>query len=281
MTTSFKTYVCIAGVFLGTLLRPHSHAQVTTTAEPAEQATAEKPAEDGLLEGFTANLNTMFYSKYVWRGLELSKDSLVIFPSLTFGYKGFAVNSWFDVDTDFNNPPPGRSSKAKLQEIDWTLTYSNKIDPWKLNYTFGYILYLTKGFFGDTHTKNAELFTTLGLDVLLKPTLSVYSEIMTGTSWYSSFALSHGFKVYKDWSLDVGGWVSYLYNREENCSTFHDGNLWAGLKVPLSKQISITPKVQYSFPLSSDAKDRIKANSFNGRDSQFVYGGIVVDMNVP
>jgi hypothetical protein len=168
-----------------------------------------------------------------------------------------------------------------LQEIDWTVTYSNKIDPLKLNYTVGYIYYHTRGFYGDTNTDNAEVFTSLGLDILLKPTLSVYGEVITGTAWYSSLALSHAFNIHKDWSLEVGGWISYLYNREEGFSDLHDGNLWAGLKIPLYKSLSVTPKVQHSFPLSSDAKDRIQASSFNGRDSQFVYGGLVFDVSVP
>jgi hypothetical protein len=272
MVAFFRRYVCAAGVFLAVFLGPTSYAQVSTT---------EKAAEDALPEGFTANLNTTFYSKYVWRGLELSKDSLVIFPTFTIGYKGLALNVWFDIDTEYNNPAPGKSSKANLQEIDWTVTYSNKIDPLKLNYTVGYIYYHTRGFYGDTNTDNAEVFTSLGLDILLKPTLSVYGEVITGTAWYSSLALSHAFNIHKDWSLEVGGWISYLYNREEGFSDLHDGNLWAGLKIPLYKSLSVTPKVQYSFPLSSDAKDRIQASSFNGRDSQFVYGGLVFDVSVP
>ena len=51
---------------------------------------------------------------------------------------------------------------------------------------------------------------TLGLDVLLKPTFSVYQEIELGQAWYFNLGLSHSFAVYKDWSLDLAGTVSYL-----------------------------------------------------------------------
>jgi hypothetical protein len=255
-----------------------SYAQDTKPEKPIDQATIDKPAERVIPEGLTANLNTSFYSKYVWRGLELSKDSLVIFPSATIGYKGFALNVWVDLDTNFDNPPPGETSKANLQETDLTLTYTNNIKPLKMDYTLGWIYYDTDGFYGDTPTSNQEVFVTLAFDVLLKPTLSVYTEIETGEAWYVSLALAHSFKIYKDWSLDVGGWVSYLDNKAEDFSALHDGNLWTGLAIPLSSYFSVTPKIQYSFPLSSDSDDRIEANSFNGKDSNFLYGGLIVDL---
>jgi hypothetical protein len=188
------------------------------------------------------------------------------------------LNVWVDLDTNFDNPPPGNDSEAKLQETDLTMTYTNNFKPLKMDYTLGWIYYDTDGFYGDTPTSNQELFVTLAFDVLLKPTLSVYTEIQTGEAWYVSLALAHSFQIYKDWSLDVGGWVSYLDNKAEDFSALHDGNLWTGLTIPLNSYFSITPKIQYSFPLSSDARDRIEANSFNGKDANFLYGGLIVDL---
>ena len=60
-----------------------------TTAAMCEEADAP-----------TADFTLGLYSKYVWRGYELSKDSLVIQPSVTVGYKGFAFNLWGNLDTD-------------------------------------------------------------------------------------------------------------------------------------------------------------------------------------
>jgi hypothetical protein len=245
-------------------------------------ATAPEKAPPRVIpDDLTANLNTTFYSKYVWRGLELSRDSLVVFPSLTVGYKGFAANVWVDMDTRFGNPPPGDDKKLKLQETDLTLTYTNKIPKLKMDWTLGWIYYHTDGFNGDSNTSNQEFFGTLAFAIPLKPTLSVYREIETGEAWYTSLALSHSFALPNKWSLDVGGWVSYLYNKStEDFSAMHDGNIWAGLTIPVTSYFSIGPKVQYSFPLSSDARDRIKGSSFNGRDSSWVYGGIILDLKI-
>lgn len=279
MRKFFQCNVLFMSFVLMMFVGSFSYAQDAVPGTPNEQATQEKPATKTLPEGLTANLNTTFYSKYVWRGLELSKDSLVIFPSLTIGYKGFALNVWVDLDTNFDNPPPGEKSKANLQETDLTLTYTNKIKPLKMHYTLGWIYYDTDGFYGDTPTSNQEVFVTLAFDFPLKPTLSVYTEIETGTAWYVSLALAHSFKIYKDWSWDLGGWVSYLYNQStEDITAMHDGNIWMGLTIPVNSYFSIIPKIQYSFALSSDARDRIEANSFNGKDSNFLYGGLIFDL---
>lgn len=48
----------------------------------------------------TANLAVSALSKYVWRGFELSKDSIVLQPSATVAYKGFSANVWGNEDTN-------------------------------------------------------------------------------------------------------------------------------------------------------------------------------------
>jgi hypothetical protein len=241
-------------------------------------AHAETPAAPAgyklVPEDFTADLNVSFYSQYIWRGYELSRDSLVIFPQFTIGYKGFAATAWLDLDT--RHISGGNSDKEfKLWETDFILTYSNSYQPWKLNYTLGWIYYDTDPL------KNQELFVTLGLDTLLKPTFSVYDEIEIGQALYFQLGASHSFAVYKDWSLDLAGSISYLYDQSDtDYSNLHDGNISAGLKIPLTANISIKPNIQYSFPLSSDACRELKRGSVSGTNNNYVYGGIILDMAI-
>lgn len=278
--TSSKRAFGLALFIMGLMWGMLCYAEAAEAEKPAEQTAPPQAIERVMPEDLSANLSTAFYSKYVWRGLELSKDSLVIFPSVTVGYKGFAVNVWMDLDTRYGNPPPGEDKEFNLQETDLTLSYANRLEALQLDYTVGWTYYDTDGFYGDTSTSNQELFAILALDVPLKPTLSIYNEIETGQAWYTSLSLSQDFAVYKDWSLEVGGWVSYYYNKStEDFSALHDGNLWMGLTIPLDRHFSVTPMIHYSFPLSSEAQDRIEANSFNGRDDQFFYGGITFELN--
>ena len=265
--------------------KPAGQAEAAQPANPTGQAEAAKPAGKTIPEDLTADLNVSLYSQYIWRGLELSRDSFVIFPTLTVGYKGFSVNLWADLDTRFAGT---QNREFKLQETDVTVSYSNSYKPWKLNYTLGWILYDYQPVSGNPDgtikdTKNQELFVTLGLDVLLKPTFSVYNEIETGQAWYFNLGLSHSFAVYKDWSLDVGGWVSYLINNSSanpHFSNFHDGNIAVGLKIPLNSYLSVKPNIQYSFPLSGEADTEIRGASVSGHNSNFVYGGIILDFAI-
>ena len=284
LRTIFVSFLVLVVMGMGT----YSRAVYAAEEKPAEAA---PPAGYKLVpENLTADLNVSFYSQYIWRGYQLSKDSLVIFPQLTVGYKGFAVNLWADLDTNFGTGNEDRH--FKLQETDVTVSYSNSYKgclPWKLNYTLGWILYDYQPTAGNpdgtiTDTKNQEIFLTLGLDTLLKPTLSVYNEIETGQALYLQLGLSHSFAVYKDWSLDLGGWVSYMENHSTaHISNFHDGNISAGLKIPLNNYLSIKPNIQYSFALSGDAAQKIRDNSdglFHHRQDNFVYGGIILDLAI-
>ncbi len=290
MKTSLRKTILSFAIVLAMGMGTYAHAEYAATPEkPAAQAEAAKPAGKVIPEDLTADLNISMYSQYIWRGLELSRDSVVFFPTLTVGYKGFAVNLWADLDTNFGVGNEDRH--FKLQETDVTVSYSNSYKgclPWKLNYTLGWILYDYQPVAASdsriVDTKNQEVFLTLGLDTLLKPTFSVYNEIETGQAWYFNLGLSHSFAVYKDWSLDVGGWVSYLENHSTaHFSNFHDGNIAAGLKIPLNNYVSIKPNIQYSFPLSGDAAQRIRDNSdalFHHRQDNFVYGGIILDVAI-
>jgi hypothetical protein len=254
-------------------------AQQPAAGQPVPGKTSGKYVE--VPAGLTANMNVSAFSQYVWRGLELSKDSLVIFPSVTIGYKGFAFNLWADIDTHFNNPPPGNSGEFKMQETDMTVTYTGGISPLKTEYTFGWIYYDSDGFYGIRPTENQELFLTLAPELPLNPSFSVYGEVEAGTSWYFSLTLSHSFNVYRRWSLELSGSGGYLYNKEEAFSSLHDMNVSAGLKIPLSEHMSLTPKLQYSFPLNSTAARRIEANSFNQDHTRHLYGGIIFDYSIP
>jgi hypothetical protein len=283
MKSFCKTYVCVAAVSAGLVFGILSYAQGTPQQASEEHAIAANTASDvkQVPEGLAANLNVTGYSQYIWRGIELSKDSLVIFPSMTMEYKGVAVNLWADVDTNFGNPLPGESKNFRIQETDLAVTYSNSLKPLKTDYTFGWIFYDTDGFHGHRPTDNQELFLTLTPELPLKPTFSVYSEIQVATAWYFTLGLSHGFTVYKDWSLDIGGYGSYFYSKQEAYSSFNDGNISAGLIIPVNKHMSITPRLQYSFPLNSSASERLKSLSFNGDHDQFFYGGVIFDYNIP
>ncbi|MBW2597247.1 MAG: hypothetical protein JRC55_00940 [Deltaproteobacteria bacterium] len=208
-------------------------------------------------ESPSASADVAILSKYVWRGQELSRDSIVIQPSMTISYKGFSGNLWGNLDTD---------------------QYKND----------EYIYYALEGTDADTQ----EVFLSLGLDTFLSPSLTVYKDISEYPSWYFLLGISHAFEITEKVSLELSGSISYLlsddaddyYEVENGVPTdtefenFHDGVISASLPIAVTKYMTITPSLSYTFPLSSDASDEMEYRSFKGDDDNFVYGGVTLSM---
>jgi len=220
-----------------------------------------------------------FLSQYVWRGYGLSKDSLVIQPSITAGFKGFALNLWGNLDTD-NEAYNG----SKWNETDLTFSYGHSFGIVGLE--AGYIYYALDGL-----DDSKELYLSAGVDVILAPTLTVYREVRTLQGWYINLGLSHSFELPYDMSLDLAGIFAYYKSDNDNMvdyndnnmptsdrfSGFHDGTLAVNLAIPFYKYFTVTPSIAWTFPLSSSASNELAALSLDGR-SNHLLGGVTLSM---
>lgn len=254
----------------------------TSIAASSVWAEEEKP---------TADLSVSALSKYVWRGYELSKDSLVLQPSMTVGYKGFGFNLWGNLDTneheflteeaDGSTGPDANS--MSWNETDMTISYDTSCS--FADYGVGYIYYSVDGL-PDTQ----EVYVTATLKTLLSPSLTIYRDYDAVPGWYITAGVSHSVPVSGDLSLDLGARVGYYDIDDESTlaepddpsdaySGFHDGLLSASMTFPVGEYFSVTPEIYYSFPLSSDAEDVIEAGSANLKDSDFIYGGVTLSMS--
>ena len=246
------------------------------TISPAVAEEEEKP---------TADLSVSVLSAYIWRGQELSKDSVVIQPSMTVGYKGFSVNLWGNTDTDPYVDDGGNESN-NWNETDLTLSYGKSFGI--LGVGGGYVYYGLDGC-----DDSQELFLSLGLDTLLSPSLTVYKDIDSYPHWYFLLGISHSFTITEKVALELSASVSYLKSEDEDdypeisgsgvetgdeFEDFHDGVISASLPVPVGEYFTVTPTVSYTFPLSGNAGDEMEWRSKNGDDDSFVYGGVTVSM---
>lgn len=229
----------------------------------------------------TADLSVGVLSQYIWRGQELSKDSMVVQPSMTVAYKGFSANLWGNLDTD-PYTTDGTNSPNNWTETDLTMAYGWDMGP--MSFSVGYIYYAL-----DAAEDSQEFFASAAWNTLLTPTLTVYRDTDYYPGWYTTLGISHSFPVQGDITLDLGAQVSYLKvdeastvadpdNANDAYSNFHDGILSVGLTVPVNKYITITPKLSYTYALSNDAKDYMKAISKDGNDDDFFYGGVTMSM---
>jgi len=235
----------------------------------------------------TADLSVSALSKYVWRGYELSKDSIVLQPSMTIGYKGFGFNLWGNLDTDLHEElsydENGNDTIDNWTETDMTLSYDGSCN--YADYGVGYIYYAIDGF-----ENTQEIYVSATLKTLLSPSLTIYRDIDALPGWYVSLGISHSIAITEDLALDLGAKIGYYDIDDEDdmadpddpndaYSSFHDGLISASMTFPLGEYFSITPELYYSFPLTSDAEEVIEDASVNGKDSDFVYGGVTLSMS--
>ena len=235
----------------------------------------------------TANLAISALSKYVSRGFELSKDSIVLQPAVTVAYKGFSANIWGNEDTNVYVQGVDGGGSHNWTETDVTLAYDWTVGP--VGLTVGYIYYSVIG--PDTQ----EIYGRVALHTLLTPTLTVYRDYDHFAGWYATLGVSHIIPITEKISLNLGAQLGYLATDDassyakvnspsEAYTGFHDGLLTATIPITVNQYITVTPVLNYSFPLTSNARDLIKVNSqefFNygsGGQSDFIYGGITVSL---
>jgi hypothetical protein len=255
---------------------------VTVTRLLAEE---EKP---------TGDFTTAVFNQYIWRGYESTRNSIVIQPAMTIGYKGFSVNFWGNLDTKAY--AAGSKDYTGIgNETDLTLSYSKTLG--RVTVGGGYIYYSLTSLNKDAADRPdaQELFGTISLNTPLAPTLTVYKEIDHYRNWYFLLGISHAIELNKMVSLKLAASAGYLLSTDagtypkfdsnalpttDKFSNFHDGSVSASLPIKVSSLITITPTASYIFPLSGEAKDEMKGMGLQGatapaeRDSSFFVGGV-------
>jgi hypothetical protein len=259
-----------------------------TTVFGQEKKGAQGDAKDGVVvaeqkqpvkveeaaAGVTGTATLGVYNKYIFRGYELSRKSVVFQPALSASYGGFSMSWWGNIDSREHatqNFVPDRDKQRSFNETDLTLSYTYTKD--KLSLTGGWIYYGTK--YAD---ETQEVFGTIAYDVIGKPTLTIYRDFDRYPGTYFNFSLAHSIKVYKEVTLDLGASAGYMwgdsnywrtYERSTDdytgseYSAFHDGMVKAALTIPIAKKVTLVPLAQYWFPLSSKASRKIGTNSYN------------------
>jgi hypothetical protein len=279
-------------------------AETKVSPETAKAAVAEEKP--------TGDFTVAAMSQYMWRGYELSRNSIVVQPSATIGYKGFSANIWGNLDTKPYFSGTGSTSYASAwNETDLTLSYTKNLG--LFNIGAGYIYYGLAALNKDAPDRAdvQEIFATVSLNTILSPILTIYKEIDHYRNWYFLFGVSHTFEFNKMVSLKLAASASYLLSTyadaalfnagagyggypkfysnsqatDDKFSNFHDGNVTVSLPVKLTRYITITPTISYVFPISDDAKYEMKGSGIKGtataadRDSSFIYGGLTASFS--
>ena len=265
----------------------------TSWSEDQKTSVSEQKQEE---DKVTGQVDLSVLSAYVWRGQELSRNSIVVQPAGILSYKGFSVNIWGNLDTRPYSAIDNKHS-AKYTETDFTISYSKKFGI--LQVGGGYIYYsLDAPYAGGTDPLDSqELFLTIGLDTILSPTVTAYKEIDHYHQWYFLLGVSHTFALHENIGLKLAASASYLLSTDETTyakydsdslpttakyNNFHDGTVSVSLPIAVYKTLSVTPTISYVFPLCNDAKYEMKARGLqvltnpSAKDSAYLYGGVTL-----
>ena len=247
----------------------------------------------------TGDLTVSALSQYISRGYELSRNSVVIQPSMTIGYKGFSANLWGNLDTKPYSPVD-RSYTGTWNETDFTLSYAKTLGLFNIGGSYAYYSLASMNKDAADGNDSQELSATVSLNTLLSPTLTVYKEIDHYRNWYFLLGISHVVELNKMISLKLAASAGYLLSTDadtypkfdgnalattDKFSNFHDGLVSASLSVKVTDHITVTPTISYVFPLTGDAKDEMKGLGLQGTaspadlESSFLYGGMSVSFS--
>lgn len=296
-------------VFVFAFICAAEEKPATETKVPSETTkTAAAPAEEKPTGDFTVAV----LSQYIWRGYEMSRNSIVIQPSATVGYKGFSVNVWGNLDTKPYFSGTGATSyPTTWNETDFTLSYTKNLGLFNLGVSYIYCSLPALNKDAPDRADSQEFYATVSLNTILSPTLIAYKEISHYRNWYFLFGLSHAFELNNVVSLKLAASASYLLSTyadaalfnagagyggypkfdgnyqatDEKFNNFHDGNVTVSLPVKATGYLTITPTISYVFPLSDDAKYEMKGSGMKGtatpadRDSSYIYGGLTASLS--
>ncbi|OGW37155.1 MAG: hypothetical protein A2Y97_01100 [Nitrospirae bacterium RBG_13_39_12] len=210
-------------------------------------------------------------SNYVWRGQKLS-NSWVVQPSVSINYGSFSSNIWANYDTD--SMIDEGDGHGEITETDITANYNFSFD--KLTIGIGYIYYAL-----NSASDTQEIYVSASYDILPHPSLTFYYDYDEGKGTFIVASIKHSFDLAKDIPLELGASASFNIEDKvmgtdsegDEFTNFYNSELKASVSIPLTKGLSVTPKVAYSFPLSNDAEEAIKNISDDG-DKDIFYGGL-------
>lgn len=195
-------------------------------------------------------------SMYLWRGFNLSEDDhFVVQPGTDLSVGGFTLSWWGNMS----------ENTGELNEVDLTLDYSFNLND-LVSVSVGNIMYDVDNLPVDAEavTKGTtnELYLGVGLNTVLSPALTVYYDYdeFEG-NLFTVLSVGHTIELAEKIALNLGASGSYFAVDENFTGTgsdenfLHNAELSVGLDYALNDQVTISPLVLFSTPLSNDAED--------------------------
>jgi len=214
-----------------------------------------------------------YFSKYVWRGYDLSGGLPVVQGGVDLSAKGFTLGYWTNIQTrndDIDKDGVIDLNAGEGNETDLTINYAIPVGE-IATVNVGNIYYMLDGL-EDTN----ELYVGATLNTLLAPSLKVYYDWDKAeeNGLFYTASISHGLPVGDMVTLGASALVSYNDESDYavgNYSEWHNYELGAKADIKVTEQLTITPSLVYSSPISDEAKDAIDSQLYGGVNVLFAF----------
>ena len=220
--------------------------------------------EKGILPEYAieATATIDVYNKYMWRGFTLDTDP-VIQPGFNLSGYGFTLSYWGSYDASQDD---GSTSDEQDFVIDYTLDFE------AASVSLGHTYYA----FPTADSYSKEWYVGVSLPIILSPSVVYYKDYGKedqggGDGTYLCLAASYSIIAFEEpeITLDLGASVGF------NDKLFIAGEggdiiLTAGLNIPITRSLSMSPVVGYVSPFG-DLKD---VN--DGNQKKRTYGGVSI-----
>ena len=282
ITSGLAVMLGAAVLLAGTL----AWAQQEVAPEVAEKVKEAGAAQAEEKPQFSFSVDIL--SQYVFRGVAFSRDSAVFQPSMTVSYKGLAANIWGNFDTNEKNPfgatSPNRNN-PKWNETDFTVSYSRELFK-DFTVTAGMIYYALDS--NNSPDDQFEIFGALGYKIPVIDVgvgVAVYREVSHFPGTYLEWFLSRSFALpfagasldlYASWSAEFSNDTAAFPTKDGNTyNSLHAGQLRAAVNFPVTKNITVSPKIIYWYNLGNESAFAIRNLSWD-KNPNHVLGGVTV-----
>ena len=214
-----------------------------------------------------------YFSKYVWRGFDLSGGMPVVQSGVDLSAKGFTLSYWTNVATrndDVDNDGILDFEGGQGTENDLVLNYAIPVGE-IATINVGNVYYMLDGY-EDTN----EVYVGATFSSLLSPTVKIFYDWDQAdeNGLYYTASVSHSLPVNDMIALGASALVGYNdenFSVAEEWSDWHNYELSAKADIKITEQLTITPSILYSSPISDDAKETIDSQLVGGVNLLFAF----------
>jgi uncharacterized protein (TIGR02001 family) len=199
------------------------------------------------------------YDKYLLRGIDLSDSTAVTQGAAEISANGFKLGVWANAQLATDGAYDG----GRVNEVDLTLEYGFDLGE-IFSLSVGNVSYALEDL-DDTN----EAYVGATVNTLLSPTLTAYwdwDEAEENGLFYSA-AVSHTFEPCSHAGVNLGALISYNDKSDYsvgNYSDWHNYELNASVDFKPIENLTITPSLLYSAPISDEAKRAIDSEWLAG-----------------